>query len=136
MIQGTLLVIPIEEALLYIRPLYLRASGGRIPELTRVVVAYQNRIVMEETLDDALARLFGGPGLPASAPPTRLVADIAAGPLPAAAAAPTGSLASQAQNHYTRAIRAQRDGNWALYGEEIERLGAVLEELRNVESEN
>ena len=69
-IQGTLLVIPIEEALLYIRPLYLRASGGRIPELKRVVVAYQNQIVMEETLDQALNRLFGravrpvGPGRP------------------------------------------------------------------------
>ena len=57
-IQGNLLVIPIEESLVYIRPLYLRAAGGRIPELKRVVVAYQNRIVMEETLDAALARMF------------------------------------------------------------------------------
>ncbi len=54
MIQGTLLVIPIEESLLYIRPLYLRAAGGRIPELKRVIVAYQNQIVMDATLDDAL----------------------------------------------------------------------------------
>ena len=57
-IQGTLLVIPIEESLLYIRPLYLRAAGGRIPELKRVIVAYQNQIVMEATLDEALGRLF------------------------------------------------------------------------------
>jgi uncharacterized protein len=56
-IQGTLLVIPIEESLIYIRPLYLRAQGGRIPELKRVIVAYQNQIVMEETLDEALASL-------------------------------------------------------------------------------
>ncbi|HXE79385.1 MAG TPA: UPF0182 family protein, partial [Vicinamibacterales bacterium] len=40
-IWGTLMVIPIEESLIYVRPLYLRASGGRIPELTRVIVAYQ-----------------------------------------------------------------------------------------------
>ena len=58
-IQGTLLVIPIEESLIYIRPLYLRAAGGRIPELKRVIVAYQNQIVMEETLALALDRLFG-----------------------------------------------------------------------------
>src|SRR5690606_39980245 len=57
-IQGTLLVIPIEEPLIYIRPLYLRAAGGRIPELKRVIVAYQNSIVMDETLDRALARVF------------------------------------------------------------------------------
>ena len=66
-IQGTLLVIPIEESLLYIRPLYLRAAGGRIPELKRVIVAYQNQIVMEATLDEALARLFPKGGQPAAA---------------------------------------------------------------------
>ena len=57
-IQGTLMVIPIEESLLYVRPLYLRAQQGRIPELTRVIVAYQTSIVMDRTLDAALARLF------------------------------------------------------------------------------
>jgi uncharacterized membrane protein (UPF0182 family) len=57
-IQGTLMVIPIEESLLYVRPLYLRAQQGRIPELTRVIVAYQNAIVMDRSLDAALARLF------------------------------------------------------------------------------
>ena len=137
-IQGTLLVIPIEEALLYIRPLYLRASGGRIPELTRVVVAYQNRIVMEETLEDALAILFGEPTSPSAAPPATLVADVAAGSAPASApaAAQPGSLADRAQDHYTRALSAQRDGDWARYGREIEELGAVLEALRADESEN
>ena len=58
-IQGTLMVIPIEESLIYVRPLYLRAQAGRIPELTRVIVAYQNRIVMERTLDAAITQLFG-----------------------------------------------------------------------------
>ena len=72
-IQGKLLVIPIEESLLYIRPLYLRAAGGRIPELKRVIVAYQNQIVMEETLEAALARLF----------PTGSLRRTAAAPAPA-----------------------------------------------------
>src|SRR5438128_9385744 len=57
-IRGNLLVIPIEESLIYVQPLYLRAEGGRIPEMKRVVVAHQNRVVMEETLDAGLARLF------------------------------------------------------------------------------
>src|SRR6185437_8073019 len=55
---GTLLVIPIEESLLYVRPLYLRSAKG-IPELKRVVVAYQNQIVMQETLKEALIQIFG-----------------------------------------------------------------------------
>jgi uncharacterized membrane protein (UPF0182 family) len=128
-IQGTLLVIPIEEALIYIRPLYLRASGGSIPELKRVIVAYQNQIVMEETLDAALGRLFPGDGRrrpPADEPPA------AAGPespAPGPEAADLAALAAQARAHYARALQAQREGNWALYGEEIKRLGEVLEKM-------
>ncbi len=142
-IQGTLLVIPIEEALLYIRPLYLRASGGRIPELKRVIVAYQNRIVMEETLDEALARLFGTPPPPepSDAPAAVLAssagaaADTAAAPAPAPPAGARG-LAQQAQEHYSRAMQAQRQGDWAAYGAAIERLGDVLSQLENTPSQN
>ncbi|HMA22146.1 MAG TPA: UPF0182 family protein, partial [Gemmatimonadaceae bacterium] len=50
-IKGELLVIPIEEALLYVEPIYLRAQGGQIPELKRVVVAFQDRVVMSETFE-------------------------------------------------------------------------------------
>ena len=71
-IQGTLLVIPIEEGLIYVRPLYLRAETGKIPELKRVIVAYENRIAMEETLEASIARIFGDqiptPGEPTAAP--------------------------------------------------------------------
>ena len=70
-IWGTLLVIPINESLLYVRPLYLRSSEGRIPELKRVVVAYQSRIVMAETLTQALGQIFG-PGVTAGLAPDRL----------------------------------------------------------------
>jgi hypothetical protein len=125
-IQGTLLVIPIEESLIYIRPLYLRADGGSIPELKRVIVAYQNQIVMEETLAASLARLFPGDGLPRA-----VTAPVAAGEAPPEKAPePADSgLAAQARTHYQRALQAQRDGNWALYGEEIKRLGEVLEKM-------
>lgn len=134
-IQGTLLVIPIEESLIYIRPLYLKAAGGSIPELKRVIVGYQNQIVMEETLDAALDRLFPGDGRtprPAQASPDRQ----AAAGAPEAAAPVEGqagdvtALAAQARAHYQRALQAQRDGNWALYGEEIRKLGEVLERMK------
>ena len=132
-IQGTLLVIPIEEALLYIRPLYLRASGGRIPELKRVIVAYQNQIVMEETLDQALARLFGSReerALPVGAVVAALDVPPPNTGTPAAGA-PVGTppLVAQASQHYQRALQAQREGNWAVYGQEIDRLGEVLTRL-------
>jgi hypothetical protein len=121
-IQGTLLVIPIEEALLYVRPLYLRAESGKIPELKRVIVAYENKIAMEETLDAALARIFqGGVAAPVTPAP-------AGGP-PRSSEMPV-SLLQQAAESYDRAIRAQRQGDWAGYGEEIRKLGTLLQELR------
>ncbi|HTV01322.1 MAG TPA: UPF0182 family protein, partial [Luteitalea sp.] len=175
-IQGTLLVIPIEESLLYIRPLYLRASGGQIPELNRVIVAHQDRIVMADTLTDALDRIFprngeapppeddaaklaaallaaqpqpgatpgstpgttepttGQPGVkpatPGTPPPV-------AAPLPALPTSPANAtirtLVQQAEDHYRRAIDAQRAGDWAQYGEQIRRLGDVLAQLREAE---
>ena len=136
-IQGTLLVIPIEEALLYVRPLYLRASGGRIPELKQVVVAYQNQIVMEANLDLALKRLFSGSepaDFPATAPTilaeTESNLDTQTASVNSSDASRSGMLTQQAQDYYDQALRAQRDGDWAQYGVEIERLGNILEQLR------
>ncbi len=140
-IWGTLMVIPIEESLVYIRPLYLRAAGGRIPELTRVIVAYENRIVMEETLDAGLARLFG----PGVRPPVSFsendivrapeVNDL--GPAPVVAPRLPGldpelaRLADEARAHYERAIQAQREGDWGRYGDELRQLGDILERMRS-----
>jgi uncharacterized protein len=136
---GTLMVIPIEESLIYVRPLYLRGAGGRIPELTRVVVVYQDQIVMEQTLEAALARLFAG-GAPPRVPPTTTTStSTSAQPTQpvttAVAAAAAGSpqlavLADEAQAHYRRAIDAQRAGDWSKYGEEIRALGQTLDRMK------
>jgi len=140
-IWGTLMVIPVEESLVYVRPLYLRSSGGRIPELTRVIVAHQNQIVMEQTLDAGLARLFGGRGAPQA--PVAMAANRptpeARPATPASAEPQSGvpapgddvtALAAQARTHYDRALAAQRAGDWAAYGEEIKRLGEVLSRMK------
>ena len=129
-IQGTLLVIPIEESLIYIRPLYLRAAGGSIPELKRVIVAYQNQIVMEETLDEAIDRLFpAGDGRAPERPVSGSASPAPSGPAPAAPSSDVAALAAQARAHYERALQAQRQGDWALYGEEIRKLGEVLKKM-------
>jgi hypothetical protein len=121
-IRGDLLVIPIEESVLYVQPLYLRAEGGRIPELKRVIVAYQNRVVMRETLDAALAELFGGTAGPRRQPE----AAVAALPTPDSRL-PT--LVEEARRRYQAAIQAQRELDWARYGDEMRRLGEALERL-------
>ncbi len=143
-IQGTLLVIPINESLLYVRPLYLRSAGGRIPELKRVIVAYQEQIVMAETLTQGLVQIFGRSVAAALAPDRRMdpgaaLTPAAPGTEPAATPSAAGVtdasvavLIERATDHYERALAAQKEGNWALYGEEIRKLGEVLAQLERV----
>ena len=77
-IRGHLLVVPIENSILYVSPLYLRAATGQLPELKRVIAAYGDRVVMEETLSAAMAALFKD-----TAPPLARPAEAAAAGSPA-----------------------------------------------------
>lgn len=62
-LQGNLLVIPIERSLLYVEPLYLEAEQTAVPTLARVVAIYQDRIVMANSLEGAIAQLFPTPNI-------------------------------------------------------------------------
>jgi uncharacterized protein len=125
---GQLMVIPIEESLLYVQPLYLRAESGKIPELQRVIAAVDNRIAMEETLDASLGRIFGDLAAKPAASESR-PSDAPGGPAEPAPSSGGGDLAAEARGHYERAIEAQRQGDWARYGDEIKKLGEVLERM-------
>jgi len=116
-IRGNLLVIPIERSLLYIQPLYLLAERGQIPQLKRVIVAVSDRIAMEPTFQEALAKVFTG--LP-SAPPTLTT------PAPAGDVA---GLIQSANDHYNKAQEYLRAGDWARYGEEMKALEQDLKKL-------
>ena len=142
-LQGTLLVIPIKESLLYIRPLYLVSPQGQIPELKRVIVAYQNRIVMAETLTLALAQIFGRSVTTALAP-DQLASDATSVvrmpdnaelpeltelPLPRPGAADRNALeaaAAEAFEHLQAADAALRRGDLARYQQEVELAEAAL----------
>ena len=132
-IRGELLVIPIEAALLYVQPLYLRAQGGKIPELKRVIVAHEGRVVMEETFEQALQLLFGeGSSAQSRASGVRAAAAMTtAAPVRASGDETREAMVRQAQQHYDRARAAQRADDWATYGTEMQRLGEVLRRLRD-----
>ncbi len=126
---GTLLVLPIEESLIYVQPLYLRAQSDSIPELKRVIVAYENQIAMKRTLDAALIELFGSSVPDVEAPP-QPVQDSNADDAPAVAL--DGShedVLRFAAERYEAATAAQKSGDWATYGSELEALGQALRQL-------
>ncbi|MDM7997861.1 MAG: UPF0182 family protein [Acidobacteriota bacterium] len=129
-IQGNLLVIPIEEGLIYVRPLYLRSESGKIPELKRVIVAYENQIAMEETLEEAISRIFGAQVAETPGEGAVAAAVSATGTAAAPVIVSSPNLIRQAGEAYERAIQAQRQGDWAKYGEEIKKLGSIIEELK------
>ncbi|MFA7406165.1 MAG: UPF0182 family protein, partial [Pelobacteraceae bacterium] len=118
-IRGSLLVIPIEKSLLYVQPLFLAAEKNGLPELKRVIVAFGDQVVMEENLELALQRLFGGKKSAATAVTSVTTASKAS---PAA-------LAKEAMSIYEKATTLQRQGNWAGYGEELRKLEQVLKRM-------
>ncbi len=121
-IRGSLLVIPIEDSLLYVEPLYLAASeSGSLPELRRVIIAFGNRLLMEPDLDTALAGLFGARAL---APGTGAERETVAG-----SPQTVDALTRQALDHYRNAQNALREGRWEAYGAELKRLEQTLESL-------
>ena len=99
-----------------------------------MIVAYSDHVVMEATLDAALTKIFGGtvtttPSQLASVPgqPASTAGALAA--KPAAAEPDTTALIHAASQHYERALQLQRQGDWAGYGDEIKKLGEVLNKL-------
>ena len=117
-IRGNLLVLPIESSLLYIEPIYLEATNVPIPQLKKVIVATGQNVVMEDTLDKALAALLGqatpttSPGGPTT-PPSGTVAQLIA----------------SAKTHYDQAQKDLKAGDFVGYAQEIQTVGQILQQL-------
>ncbi|MGD1918946.1 MAG: UPF0182 family protein [Pleurocapsa sp.] len=111
-IRGDILVIPIDGSILYVQPLYLRAEKGELPELARIIVAYDRQIVMTPTLERSLAAVFDQkrPNLS----------------IPAIADSPSKQSALEI---YQKSQQALQEGNWLEYGRYQQQLQDILQEL-------
>lgn len=118
-LKGTLLVIPIEQSLLYVQPIYLRAEQGELPELRRVIVAYRDRVVMRETLDQALGAIFGS-----TAPPVAV-----GNPSPVPLSSDLSGLIQSALTAYQEGQTALEQGDWQRYGQAQAQLESLLQQL-------
>ena len=121
--RGNLLVIPMANSTLYVEPLYLQAENGRIPELKRVIAAFGNKIVMEPSLDQALLKLFGDQQIQ-NEPNTgqESVGDPSTD-------SSISELAGLARDYYDRAEERLREGDWAGYGANIDKLEEIISQL-------
>jgi hypothetical protein len=150
-IRGNLLAIPLGETFIYVEPVYLEAKqeesetspsgqtqrgvrsvaskkdtsrAASLPELKRVIVAFGNRLIMEENLDKSLRRVLGGQMIPQplASPSPAQTQDIS-------------DLGVLALEHYNKAKDYLRQGNWAEYGRELENLEKILKEISAVTKE-
>lgn len=139
-IRGNMLVLPIERSLLYLKPIYLQAETGDLPELVRVIAAFGDDIAMHPTLEEALRAVIVGGASVDTSTPEQLADDPAAGDEIRAPLAPTvpdtaptdqtsSALAAEALALYEEARQRLQAGDWAGYGEAIDRLEQVLRRL-------
>lgn len=122
--RGDLFVIPINNSIMYVEPVYLEASNQAIPEMKRVIVAYGDKIAYESTLADALADLFGedengGQSQSASASSGKNNSG----------KSNTKELIQKANEAYENAVNAQKSGNWKKYGDYLDELEKYLNQL-------
>ncbi len=129
-IRGNLLALPMNESILYIEPIYLEAEASPIPVLRRVVVGLNGgRLEWGETLNEALSALFGKAI-------TTEAADSAGAEAEGAARTSVTerttikSLSRKAIEQYNQAQKYLQSGNWAKYGEEMDKLRQTLEMIQ------
>ena len=122
-IRGNLLVIPVKDSLIYVEPVYLRAEQSELPELKRVIVGYQDNIEMGLPLDEALVKLFGG------VIPVVTKEGEEAGLAPAPVEFSIRELILNARIIYDDAQKKLSEGDFSGYGDSIDALEKVLEDL-------
>ena len=139
-IKGNLIVVPVQNSLIYLQPVYLQSANSAFPAFERIIVATPTRVVWDTNLAGALSQLLAaGPG--ASAPPSSSpspgpssspAASPSAGPTSSPPAGDVSSLVAYANQHFELAQAALRNGDFATYGTEIAKVQQALRELNQL----
>ncbi|EHA6441988.1 UPF0182 family protein [Clostridium perfringens] len=122
-IYGDIIIVPIEDSLLYLNTIYLKAnSENSMPEMKRVILSNGDKIVIEENIEKALLKLFNYNSFEENknsnkdeTSNTEITSD--------------NSGVKEAADLFNKAIEAQKNGDWATYGEFINKLGDVLNKM-------
>ena len=140
-IQGNLIVVPVDDSLIYLQPVYLQSQQSAFPEFQRIIVASPRQVVWATTLGEALDLLLEAEGespapTPTPAPTTTPAPTPTPGPTqsPGPDGLPTDvpGLVAYANQHFELAQEALRDGDFARYGEEIALVETALQRLNEL----
>lgn len=128
--RGNMFVIPIEDSLMYVEPIYLESSNSSLPEVKRVIIYYNERIAYESTLPAALNSMFGDGSSdePSSGEAT------AGGEGQTNAEASIDELAALAEEALNNALAAQKEGDWAAYGRYMDEVEDYLGRMVGAEA--
>ncbi|NEZ48014.1 hypothetical protein FDF74_12600 [Clostridium niameyense] len=114
---GDTIILPIKNSLLYIEPLYLRASGkNSIPEMKKIIISYNDKLILANNIQDGLQQLFEYDNSENNAANNKENKKNNF----------DNSKLKEAQDFYNKAIESQKNGDWHKYGEYINKLGKIL----------
>jgi uncharacterized membrane protein (UPF0182 family) len=153
-IRGSLIVVPLDDALIYLQPIYLQSTGSAFPEFRRIVVASPRQVVWADSLAEALRLLLAAeagnlPPPPGPSPGPGPTPAPSSGPIPTPGPSQTPGaspgtspgttlpndvpgLIDFANVHFEQAETALRDGDFARYGSEIALVDAALQRLEQL----
>ena len=137
-LRGNLLIIPMNESILYVEPIYIQSEDAEtaIPELRRVVIGYKESVAWGKSLDEALINMFGeslasgpidSPG--AEEPGDVTITRITQSEAPPSDQTPIRELVNRSAQYFREAENAQRSGDWAEYGRYLNLLEQTLKQL-------
>ncbi|MCH3965475.1 MAG: UPF0182 family protein [Clostridium sp.] len=120
---GDTIIVPIDTSLLYIEPVYLRASGkDSIPEMKRVIVSYGDKILLSQNIDTAISEIFdinqedNQNNSDSNESDVKNTSD-------------KSLKLKEAKDLYNKALDSQKNGDWSKYGDYINQLGKLIDEL-------
>lgn len=118
---GDTMIIPIQNSLLYVEPVYLRAQREKsIPEMKRVVVSYGDKLILAQNIEEALKQMFNYEENKENV----IKQD------KESVTKDSNALLSEIKELYSEALKAQKSGDWAKYGEYTNKIGNILNKVK------
>jgi len=124
--RGNMLVIPINNSILYVEPLYITSQNeASLPEVKRIIVSYGDKIVMEPSLEQAFEKLFGTPSNTETQEPLTDTPSDTTSDIPPIVDSSAKTL-EQARAEFEKLQEAAATGDWEAFGKSMNELEKLL----------